>query len=136
MKPDDYIREARSWAGTPFRHKGRTKGVCVDCIGLVYGPAVILGLTAAVLPAYARSPHGGMLEQSLRDCPDLEPVHRGLQPADILVFKFTKDSQHVGIYTGRNLIHSYEPVGGYTEHRYCEKWEKRRQAAFRFKAFA
>ncbi len=30
------IAEARTWKGTPYQHKGRLKGVGVDCGGLVY----------------------------------------------------------------------------------------------------
>lgn len=30
------IQEARSWLGTPYHHKGRIKGVGVDCGGLLY----------------------------------------------------------------------------------------------------
>ncbi len=30
------LAEARSWIGTPYHHKGRLKGVGVDCGGLIY----------------------------------------------------------------------------------------------------
>ena len=135
MKPESYLDEVRTWKGTPFRHKGLTKGLAVDCIGLVYGSAVAVGLVGGFLPDYAKSPQGTLLEQSLKSHPDVNEVNN-LKPGDILLFKFAKFAQHVGIYTGRNLIHSYEPVGGYTEHRYCSKWENRRVAVFRFNSLA
>ena len=132
MRPDDYILEARSWVGTPFVHKGRTKGRAVDCIGLVYGAALALGLISDSLPDYARSPQGSLLEQSMKIHPALIES-KELQPGDVLLFRFAKYSQHVGIYTGRNLIHSYEPLGGCIEHRYCDKWAGRKMSVFRFK---
>ena len=135
MKPDAYIAEALTWRGTPFRHKGRTKGQAVDCIGLVYGAAYALGLIRDELPDYARSPQDTLLEQSLRAHPALDTVS-DLKPADILLFRFAKFGQHVGIYTGRNLLHSYEPLSGCVEHRYCKKWASRRIATFRFKVLA
>jgi cell wall-associated NlpC family hydrolase len=33
------VTEARTWVGTPFKHQGRTKGVGVDCLGIVLGVA-------------------------------------------------------------------------------------------------
>lgn len=30
------LTNARSWIGTPYHHKGRVKGVGVDCGGLIY----------------------------------------------------------------------------------------------------
>lgn len=33
---DAMIEEALTWEGTPYQHKGRIKGVGVDCGGLVY----------------------------------------------------------------------------------------------------
>lgn len=32
----DVVAEARTWKGTPYQHKGRVKGVGVDCGGLLY----------------------------------------------------------------------------------------------------
>ena len=133
MKPDTYISEARSWDGTPFVHKGQTKGLAVDCIGLVYKSALSLGLISGALPDYARSPQGTLLEQSMNSHPELTPV-KNLTPGCLLLFRFAAFGQHVGIYTGRNLIHSYQPLGGYVEHRYCDKWAGRLIAAFKFKA--
>ena len=40
MLPENWrelvIAEARTWIGTPYQHKGRVKGVGVDCGGLLY----------------------------------------------------------------------------------------------------
>lgn len=33
---NEVIAEARTWKGTPYQHRGRVKGVGVDCGGLLY----------------------------------------------------------------------------------------------------
>lgn len=38
------VAEARAWAGTPFHHLGRQRGVAADCAGLVIGTAHALHL--------------------------------------------------------------------------------------------
>jgi cell wall-associated NlpC family hydrolase len=135
MTPDTYINEVRTWDGTPFAHKGHTKGLAVDCIGLVYGSALALGLISGLLPDYAKTPQGNLLEQSLREHPALFEVSTP-EAGSIVLFKFASFGQHVGIFTGRNLIHSFQPLGGYKEHRYCDKWKSRKVSAFSFKALA
>jgi hypothetical protein len=40
----DVVTEARTWLSTPFVHQGWTKGVACDCIGLIKGVGVELGL--------------------------------------------------------------------------------------------
>jgi cell wall-associated NlpC family hydrolase len=36
MWRQNIVEEARSWKGTPYQHKGRIKGVGVDCGGLLH----------------------------------------------------------------------------------------------------
>jgi len=40
MLPENWrelvVKEARTWLGTPYQHRGRVKGVGVDCGGLLY----------------------------------------------------------------------------------------------------
>ncbi len=40
----DIVQEAREYLGTPWKHQARVKGLAVDCIGLIGGVAVALGL--------------------------------------------------------------------------------------------
>jgi cell wall-associated NlpC family hydrolase len=134
MTHDDYIIAAREWVGTPFMHQGRSRQIATDCIGLVYGAAIELGIKLGALPVYARQPCGGQLEAGLRACPAMTEVTKPA-PGDVLVFRFARDLQHVGIYTGKNLIHAYQPIGKCIEHRFCAKWKNRQILAFRFRAF-
>jgi len=134
MKPDAFIEAARTWIGTPFIHQGRARGAGVDCLGLVYETARTLGLIDEPWRPYSREPAAGMLEETLRACPALKEVY-SIKPGDLLVFRFARDLQHIGIYTGRNIIHAYEPRGECVEHGYCKKWENRHVLSFRFLAF-
>ena len=103
MKPDAIIDEARDWIGTPFVHQGTCKGVGADCLGFVYGVAKGLGLVDCALPAYSREPTGDKLERGISEY--LDRV-RDLMVGDVMVFKFAKYAQHVGVYTGDTVIHS------------------------------
>ena len=38
------VREARTWLDTPFHHQASVKGAGCDCIGLIKGVGVTLGL--------------------------------------------------------------------------------------------
>jgi NlpC/P60 family putative phage cell wall peptidase len=133
MKPEDYIAAARRWINTPFRHQGCRRQAAADCLGLVYGAARDIGIPLEALPAYAPQPAAEALERGLQECPALEQT-RTPGPGDILVFRFARDLQHVGILTGANIIHAYQPLGKCVEHRFCSKWKARQLMAFRIKA--
>lgn len=134
MKPDTFIEAARGWLGTPFHHQGRTRLVGADCLGLAYGVARELALIDEQWRPYGREPHAGELETALRDCPALVEVS-SLVAGDLIVFRLVRDLQHMGIYTGRNIIHAWQPRGRVVEHRYCDKWQARQGLVFRFKVF-
>lgn len=138
------VDEARTWMGTRFLHQGRMKGVGVDCINLVIGTALELGLiTQDQLdnfdnPEYAnygRSPNGTLL---LQGCDhflnriSFPQVKKG----DILIFKFVDEAQHFAIVTETNpiyMIHSYAHMRKVVEHRFDDVWRKRLVACYRFK---
>ena len=102
---EDIVAEARTWIDTPWRHQGRLKYVATDCLGLVGGIAVNLGLvpsdrwtTDPVFGGYGRVP---MPEQLLGGCArylDAVP-RREVSLGDVLVMSFSKNRhpQHFGI---------------------------------------
>ncbi len=108
----DVVTQAREWIGTPFQHQQRTKGVAVDCAGLVIGVCRDLGL---VVPAfdvggYARQPDGVSL---LRACNEhMTPVRQeDMQPGDVVVVAYDKAPGHMGIlgdyrHGGLSIIHA------------------------------
>ena len=143
---EEVIKTARSWIGTRFHHQGRVKKFGdnkggVDCIGLIIGVAQELdikigGHKAAELDVngYAKIPQGDdlLLAFELHLAP-VSPEHARL--ADILMFRFDKNPQHVAFLGEKNgtktLIHSYLQARGVVEHRYDERWQERAVAGFR-----
>jgi len=103
------LEEARSWIGTPYHHKGRVKGVGVDCGGLIYE---------------LFSPHRA-LRPFPRDYPQDWALHNGEElylsfisdhvkevaaPSigGVVVFQFGRCFSHGGLMTERNtVIHAW-----------------------------
>jgi len=130
--PDDIITHARACLGTPFVHQGRIQGVAMDCAGLIVHVARKLGFEPVEPRAYGRIPHSGMLELHADSQPYLIMVE-DMRPGDILMMRFRRDPQHVSIYTGENIIHSYQAIGRVCEHRLSSLWESRIVRVYRFK---
>ena len=130
----DVIAEARTWAGTPFHHQARLKGVGCDCIGLVLGVGRALGLLPPGLDAtgYARQPDGS----SLRDGFDRYGVPLAIEqvrPGDILLMRIRRDPQHVGILLpGGAIIHAHSAVGRVVEVPLDERWMERVLGAYAY----
>lgn len=134
MTADEIITAARAVIGVPFRHQGRSLSG-LDCAGLIVHVARSFGLECIDGEAYSRHPSGGMLEATLDSQPCLVRVSEK-QPGDVLLMRFAKDPQHLGIFTGDTLIHSYEKVGKVCEHRIDEAWARRIVRVYRFKEMA
>lgn len=133
MTADEIINAARLALGVPFRHQGRTlRGL--DCAGLVVHVAAHLGVNYTDHGGYAKTPSNGLLESALDMQPAIErvPVNE-MQAGDILVMRFNKEPQHLGIFTGENIIHSYSVTGKVCEHRLDDVWRRRIVRAYRFK---
>jgi NlpC/P60 family putative phage cell wall peptidase len=132
IKTDDIIAYARECLGTPYLHQGRLLGIGLDCAGVIAHVAKRLGYEPVETPGYSRTPSNGLLELAADTQEWLYRVHE-MQAGDILMMRFTGDPQHVGIYTGENLIHSYEGIGRVVEHRLDTKWKSRIMRIYRFK---
>lgn len=111
MNRADVVAEARSWISTPWVHQQRTKGVAVDCAGLVIGVARALGLVDPDfdINGYTRAPDGTLL----RRCAEvMQPVQQhAMQPGDVLVIATDSEPAHMGIlgnyrHGGLSLIHA------------------------------
>ena len=107
----EVVAAARAWAGTPWIHQQRIKGVGVDCVGLVIGVGRELGLCAPDFDVngYGRRPDGTLLAQ----CAQLmRPIPRNaMQAGDVLVIATDSDPCHMGIiadyrHGGLSLIHA------------------------------
>ena len=127
----DIIKTAREYLGTPFHHQGRVKGVGVDCGGLAICVARDLGLPYVDVQGYSRTPSGGAFIRYLTA--SFDRVHV-IEDGCILLMTFSKEPQHVAIYTGNDaIIHSYFGVRKVTEHRLDGVWHSRITAIFKFR---
>lgn len=139
---EDAVAEARAWLGTPFQHQGCLKGVACDCIGLVKGVGLALGLVdydptspqAQAFASYSMMPDSKRMRQGLATW--LLPISVAeVLPADILFMAWTREPQHVALRTDHGIIHSYSSVGKVVEHAFDESWQRRVVAAYRYPVF-
>ena len=119
------VAEARSWLKTPYVHQHRAKGHAVDCAGLVIGVARALGIVSPDFDVngYERTPDGKSL---LAECDKFMarvPL-ADLRPGDVVVGRWGRDPQHMGIVgdyrEGLSIIHalgSTDGKGEVVEHR-------------------
>lgn len=137
MGPDQIINTARGMLRTPFLHQGRVPGRGLDCAGLLVCVCRELGLPVEDERGYGRNPWGGLLEQAIRRQPFLREVPKAdLQPADVLLMRFTQAPQHIAIVTTHGLIHAYEHSAAVVEHRLADVWRARITHVFRFEGIA
>ena len=135
MTAADILTAARACLNTPFVHQGRINGRALDCAGLIIQVAKTLGLEHVDHSGYARLPGNGLLESALDDQPGLARVS-DLQAGDVVLIKFSGAPQHLGIYTGENIIHAYQPIGKVCEHGLTEAWRSRIVRIYRFNEVA
>jgi len=120
----DVVAAARTWLGTPFHHQARLQGVGVDCVGLVIGVARTLGLVAPDfdVAAYPRMPDGKSLMHLVQMHMRGLQVDEAMQPGDVVVVRFDRDPQHLGIlgdyrHGGLSIIHAAAEPGRVIETR-------------------
>lgn len=112
----DIVAEARTWIGTRWQHQQRLKGVATDCLGLIGGVAVELGLPGAqewandpAYHCYGPAPDSRLLISGCDKFMDRIAIIEA-QPGDVLIMSFEKDPQHFGIVSQVDplyLIHAY-----------------------------
>lgn len=129
MTADDIIAIARSAIGTPFVHQGRVAGKGLDCVGLPMYVADRLGVEYVDVIGYPRRPEGGKLEATFDAHVESGVLVRvkisEMQAGDFLMLRFGGQPQHLAIFTGENIIHSYQQVGKVCEHRLDDVWRRR-----------
>lgn len=127
---DQILEHARRCLDTPFAHQGRVIGRGLDCAGVAFYVLDQLGLPYDDLKGYPRTPYRGMLKAAMDAQPSLRQVATP-EPGDILLMRITKEPQHVAIYTGPGIIHSYATVEKVVEHDLDDDWRGRIIQAYR-----
>lgn len=146
------VAQERTWLGTKYHHQGRLKKslTCtggVDCIGLVIGIINELGISDEqefCLSKYD-SINYSMSPQTtkLSECFDLhlDSIDKDkITPGDVLLFKFWKEPQHVGIVSNYptgdlGLIHCNSSSGFVVEQPLSDSWKRMITHAYRFRNF-
>lgn len=139
---EDAVAEARTWQGTPFQHQGCLKGVGCDCIGLVKGVGVALGLVdydpksakAKAFSGYSMMPNPRRMREGLATWLVPIPVTEATL-ADIFFMAWGREPQHVALVTYKGIIHSYASAGKVVEHGLDTSWRRRIVAAYRYPRF-
>jgi cell wall-associated NlpC family hydrolase len=108
--------EAKSWIGTKYHHKGRVKGVGVDCGGLIY--EVYKRTTGLPHEPFPSSyPQDWALHKDNNEiyldflAPYVVPTENILI-GDVVMFKFGRAFSHGTIYIGDNKVaHAFGRTG-------------------------
>ncbi|MDQ0506538.1 NlpC/P60 family protein [Xanthobacter agilis] len=132
------VAEARTWIGTPYRHRASLKGVGADCLGLVRGVwRGCIGPEPEPLPPYAPDWAEAARRETLADTArrHLDPIDPAMAgPGDVVLFRFRAHlpAKHAAILSGPSgMIHAYDGVS------VCETvltpwWRRRLAYAYRF----
>ena len=132
----EICKELMSYIGTPYHHQARLPGVGLDCAGVPVCIAKKFDLHNGVVEdmfGYSRIPDGTSLMETLRKGTAKEKSLNELKIADIILFKFLNNPQHLGIYMPDNkIIHSYSVIGKVVLHNFDEKWKNRVVSVFEF----
>lgn len=132
-RPDLAVAEARSYIGTKWRHRGRSR-FGIDCIGLVVAATAAGGVQMRDRRDYGREPWQDGLEREMHE-------HFGApvedwQPGDVAMMRWEErpEAGHVGIIAssqhGLTLIHSHS-MSTVIEHRIDTHWRRLILGVFR-----
>ena len=140
----ELVAEARMWVGTTFVHQHSAKGIGCDCMGLIRGIFLALGLAELdrlhLVPpeqiAYGPVPDGVTLRRGCESF--LRPISlEDARPGDMMLFRFGRDPQHTAllgdyVHGGLSLIHALGPShpGKVVEHRLDDSWRRNIVAAY------
>jgi cell wall-associated NlpC family hydrolase len=110
------VAEAMTWAGTPYHHRARVKGVGADCAQFPAAVYEAVGLIPPVAPTY---PHDWHMHRDAEIYLDwiaalgARPIEPGAEQAgDFAVWRFGRTFSHGGIILARGrVIHAYVGVG-------------------------
>lgn len=132
-----FIDEVRSWIGTPFHHAARSKGIGVDCVGVLIEAARAQGLIDYQNVEYSRLVDPAYLtSEILRFCRYVAIEDR--RPGDVLLFAIEGSAQHTGILTQRDpgsekFVHANQSAGLVSENDLKPVYIRKLAAVFRIK---
>lgn len=136
--PDVVVAAARSWIGTPYRHRASLKGVGTDCLGLVRGVyRDVYGAEPESPPPYSRHSSDAAGVETMADAAarHLDAVTSGdFEPGDVLLFRWRASlpARHAGIAaTASSMVHAHSGAS-VCEIALSPWWLRRLAFVFRF----
>ncbi len=141
------VDQARTWLGTKYHHQGRLKksAQCkggVDCVGLLIGVADELSICdsdGCLLSKHDRTGYSSnpIIPTDLVESHLTQITHKNMQAGDVLLFKFWKEPQHVGILTnyptgGFGFIHCNASSNAVIEQPLSDTWLRMITHVYRF----
>jgi hypothetical protein len=137
---DAIVTEARTWMDTRFRNNTGVKGIATDCIGLVAGVGVNVGIFPVhpyLTPAGMkfRSQERRLMEEGLQTFL-IERPRRDAQVGDVAL-TLSHGQLHIGILAayplgGFTIIHAYAPCRRVVETRMDDQWMTNLKAVFSY----
>lgn len=134
--PEEIVAAARSWVGTRYSHQQRLKQVGVDCVGLILGVGLELGIMGsdtdrlfARFRGYSRVPNPRRMQEGMELFLDPTPL-TAHTPGAVGWLQWRDDlPMHLAVmatFEGRpTMIHSYKEAGKCVEHDFDQVWESR-----------
>jgi len=112
---DDVVKEARTWIGTPYHHKGGIKGVGTDCGMILIKTFSAVGVIEDFDPGnYSRDWMMHRSEELYLQTIErfADKVERDPLPGDVALFKFGRCISHGGIITNYPyMVHAFMQTG-------------------------
>lgn len=125
------VSKAREYLSVPYRHCGRDRN-SVDCAGLILCAYKDAGVELPPVPTYGRMVKPDFLLKMMNNRFKLIGGINNAELGDVIVLRFSHQPQHLAIFTGNAIIHSYEKVGKVVEHRLADVWIKRIVGVYRY----
>lgn len=101
----------------------------MDCAGLLVLAFRDCGVELKDLQGYTRHPWRDGLLRALGV--NFSLVQGNPEPGDILLFRITREPQHLAIATDKGMIHSHAGSPGVVEHRMDAYWTDRLVGVYR-----
>ena len=120
-----FLERTRYYKGVPYHHQGRNREVGLDCAGLIVVALQDIGFEVKDLEGYARIPNAERLRAIVEHNFKVVNSFNEAEPGDIFLMRFATQPQHLAVFTGDGIIHSYLKKGHVLEQRLSDVWRKR-----------
>lgn len=132
----DFVKEIRTYVGTPFGHQQRKPGIFIDCAGVLICASKSLGYEFDDLTNYSRTPSQFDVLSKIISSGFYDITLEEVIPGDIVLMAYEGNIQHIAVITENNPdIYILHAVTGkkVVEHRLNDDWKSKIRRVFRIK---